>query len=206
MDKEQFELNLLTSQREEIVKDMKELTERAVKLLITFVPLGATLLFSYLTVAYEAYAPALRFAIVEMIILLSMVITGCLFAANVDRDYIAAIDEYIFEHNDVSDLFFAGELSKKHTTGIRGAFPLMMIVCGFSVACAVGVLSIEFFKFDRIFYQQNPHLVAIMVDQLIAFAAVLLVNAKRKVSLKSEVTNECLTYLNRKNTNKTNVG
>ena len=203
MEQKKYELELLMEQRREIVSDMGKLTENAAKLLITFLPLVATLIVSYFSVVSKAYAPILRFAVIEAIIILIMIVSACLYAANVDRDYIAAIDEYIFEHYDISVLFFSGILSRKHTTGINGVFPMMTTLIGASAACVLLMVAVWFFRYDSAFYKNNIHLVVFLTAQMAAFGRIILKNDKRKRTAQSEVMNDCLDYLNRRKTSET---
>ena len=203
METRQFELNLLLEQRREAVNSKRELTERAGKLLIAIIPFGATTLLSYFSIALEAYAPIIRFVMLEAIIILTMMISACLFAANIDRDYVSAVDRYIYENYNISVLFYSGELSKKHTTGFRGAFSTITTLIGANVAVLIVIMAVQFFKYDEIFYRNNRFLELFIILQLLGFVAVVILNTKRKIDKYSDVAKDCYEYLNRGKTKET---
>lgn len=126
-----------------------------------------------------------------------MVICACLFAANINRDYISAIDIYLFDKFDISVLFYSGELSKKHTTGMDGIFPCTTGLIGCSAVSLIAIFLIYILIHDKSFYLSNWWLLIISAIQISAYILIIYANFRRKVTEKSDITEECLKYINR---------
>lgn len=196
--KTKLEIQLLLDQRESLISDIKELNNNMFKVIIVIIPLIATIAISYLSLADKTYANIIRYIALEIILILSMVVVACLFAANVNRDYIAAIDKYIFDIYDIPVLFYGGELSMEHTTGLKGAFPLITGLIGSTATYLILLFLVYIFIHDINFYISHVYLPIMTSVQIIAYIYIICNNFKRKISKKSNITNECYNYIKRK--------
>lgn len=197
MEKDKFEIELLLEQRKTLTSDIKELNSNMFKVIVAIIPIIATLVASYFTVISEGHASIIRYIVLEIVFVLSMVINACLFAANVNRDYITAIDKYLFDTHDVTVLVYSGELSRKHTTGIKGVFPLITGLIGCNAACVIILMFIYVIKQDINFYTSHIYLLVLFLIQTVAYIVIICVNLKRKITKKSIITEDCLNYMKR---------
>lgn len=192
-------IELLLEQRKLLITSINEQNNHVFMLVIAIIPALATLLVSYSDIITGIATTIIRYIVLEVLLLLSMVICACLFAANNDRDYITAIDIYLFEKYGVSALFYQGELGNKHITGTKGVFVRMTTLIGVNAVCFMGICFVYALMHDISFYCSNIWLLIIMVVQIIAYIRIVLANIKRKhqEDCLHEVTQECLTYLRR---------
>ena len=194
---ENLEIKLLLDQRKELVSDIKELNGNMFKIVAAVITLAIAVFVTYFPQVNMADAPIVRYAVLEIILILSMVICACLFAANIDRDYISAIDTYIFDKYNISALFYCGELSKKHTTGIIGIFPGTTLLIGFSAFVSIILFFIHIHIQDESFYQSHEYLVGFFCVQVFLYALIIGANFIRKVTESSNITTECLEHIKR---------
>lgn len=197
MKEKNLEIELLLDQRKALILDIKEFNSNMFKVIVVIIPLIAAWITSYFSIVNEVYAPIIRYIILEIIFLLSLVICACLFGANINRDYIAAIDAYLFDTYHISVLFTNGELSAKHTTGIFGAFALTTSLIGCSAACGILFFAIYVIKQDWAFYHEHWYLFLLFITQIILYGIILIINMRRKITQNSPVKQDCLNYLNR---------
>lgn len=80
-----------------LVDNIREQNSHIFMIIVAIIPALATLAVSYSDIVVGIAAVVIRYIILEILLLLSMVICACLFAENNDRDYISAIDIYLFE-------------------------------------------------------------------------------------------------------------
>lgn len=191
-------LEILREQRNILVEGNKELNGNMFKVIVAIIPLIAAMMASYVKIIDVAYGPVIRFGIFEIILILSMVISACLFAENINRDYIAAIDEYALKEFGISEFVFEGELSLKHLTGIIGVFPLMTFLIGFSTAFLVILFLFYIVYTDYSFYTEHIYLPIIVAVQLIFYLIIICLNIRRKMKKASSIFEDCLNHLNRK--------
>lgn len=191
------ELSIIREQRNILLDSIKELNSNMFKVIIAILPLIGVVLGSYIDVINEPYGPTIRFAILELILVLSMVICACLFAANINRDYISAIDSYTYDKYGISVFLYEGKPSMMHLTGMKGTFPLMTLLIGGSVATNIIILSSYIIISDMSFYQDKIYLLVLFLIQVIVFALIIATNFKRKISQKSKIIDDCLKYLYR---------
>lgn len=197
MEKDKFEIDLLLEQRKMLISDTKELNSNMFKIIIAIIPIIATLVASYFTVINDVRAYIIRFIVLEMVFILSMIIGAFLFAANINRDYIAAIDEYLLDTYDVTVLFYGGELSREHTTGMKGVFPLTTGLIGLNATCAIMLMFIYVIKFDISFYASHIYLLVLFAVQALAYLVIICINFNRKITKRSIITEECINYMER---------
>lgn len=197
MEKDKFEIELLLEQRRMLISDTKELNSNMFKVIIAIIPIIATLVASYFTSINDVHAYIIRCIVLEMVFILSMIIGAFLFAANVNRDYIAAIDEYLLNTYDMTVLFYGGELSREHTTGMKGVFPLTTGLIGLNAACAIILMFIYVIKFDIAFYISHIYLLVLFAIQALAYLVIICINFRRKITKSSIITSECLKYMER---------
>lgn len=197
MGKKEKELELLLEQRKTLISDIKELNSNMFKVIIAIIPLIITVFISYYNEINDTSATIIRFGVLEIILILSMVICACLFAANNNRDYISAIDKYVFEKYDISVLFHSGELSKEHTTGTKGIFPRTTTLIGVSSFIIIFLFLVYIIFQDICFYLKHFYLLIILVIQIYLYLKIIYDNHKRKSTKKSTITEECLEYIKR---------
>lgn len=198
MTERNLEIDLLLEQRNTLIADIKEFNSHIIKIVIALVPILATLGASYFPAVSKTDAFLIRYIILEIIFILSMVISACLIGANVKRDYIAAIDSYMFEMYGISVLICNGELSRKHTTGVKGAFPLVTLLIGLNVVSILVLLMFNVVKQDWVFYKEHVPLVLLLfIVSVVFYGWIGIINVKRKFSEKSVITEECLDYMKR---------
>ena len=202
MKDKKLEIDLLLEQRNTLISDIKDFNNNIIKIVIALIPILATLVASYFSIINAESAFLIRYIVLEVIFILSMVISSCLFGANIKRDYIAAIDTYMFETFGVSVLICNGELSRTHTTGIKGVFPLMTLLMGFNAICAIVLLVFHIVKQDIEFYIDHAYLLVLFFVQMIVYFIIISINLKRKIYQKSIITEECLKYMKRSKTEK----
>ena len=194
---ENLEIRLLLDQRKELISDIKELNGNMFKIVAAAITLSIAVFVTYFPQVNMADAHIVRYAVLEIILILSMVICACLFVANIDRDYISAIDTYLFDKYNISVLFYCGELSKKHTTGITGIFPITTLLIGISAIVLIVFFIIYIYIQDKSFYQSHKWLIYVLGAQIIAYIPIICANFVRKVTKSSKVTTECLEYIKR---------
>ncbi len=194
----ELRIDLLLDQRKLLISEIKQLYNNISKIVVALIPILATLVASYMDIIDSQRSLIIRFVILDSMIILSMILSMCLFCANIKRDYISAIDIHLFNMYGITELFCNGQLSRKHTTGVKGIFPIMAIVTGFSIACAILLLMSYTIKHDFDFYKNHIYLLIILILQLLGFTIVIIMNLKRKVSQTSTITSDCLAYINRK--------
>lgn len=192
-----LEIDLLLDQRNTLISDIKDFNNNIIKIVIALIPILATLVASYFSTISSDSGFLIRYVVLEVIFILSMVISLCLFGANIKRDYIAAIDTYMFDTYGISVLICNGELSRKHTTGMKGVFPLMTLLMGFNAFCAIILLMIHVVKQDVIFYKDHVYLLVLFFIQMVVYLIIICINLKRKIYGKSIITEECLSYMKR---------
>lgn len=196
-----LEMDLLLEQRNTLISDIKELNSDIIKIIIALIPVIVTLILSFFSQKVSVNDTIVRYIVLEVVLILSMVIVACLLCANIKRDYIAAIDTYIFEKYGVSILICNGELSRKHTTGIKGAFPLMTLLIGVSSASVMLFLMYNIVKNDIDFYKNHRAIVFVSSVQVLLYIIVIIINVKRKIFQKSIITEDCLNHMNRNKEN-----
>lgn len=197
MDINDLKLNLLLEQRKLLISEIKELYSNISKTVIALIPIIATLVVSYTNVISSKNSLVIRFVILDSMIILSMIISMCLFCANIKRDYIAAIDIHLFNVYGIRELFCNGELSKKHITGVNGVFPIMAITSGISIASSIVLLMCYVISQDLIFYINHKFILVVFAIQIFGYIVVILMNFYRKIFKKSTITNDCLKYFTR---------
>lgn len=202
MKDKDLEINLLIEQRNMLISDIKDFNDNVMKIVIAIIPILATLVASHFSVISNNSAYLIRYIVLEAIFILSMVISVCLFGANTKRDYIAAIDKYMFEIYGISILICNGELSRKHTTGIKGVFPLMTLLMGFNAICTIVSLMAYIVKQDMVFYKKHIYLLILFFIQIVVYIIVICINLKRKISQESIITEECMNYMKRSRVDK----
>lgn len=196
------ETDLLLNQRQVLVDNIKEINSNMFKVVVAIIPGLISMMISYADfIVPEKYGPFVRFFIIEFILILSMVISAFLFDANIHRDYVVAIDKYLYEKYSVTCLIYEGELSREHVTGVSGIFPLMTSLIGCSVGTIIIVLIVAAIINDLNYYMDSKWhllLLAFIILQILGYTIILLKNQIRKIKQKSEITDDCLRYLKRK--------
>lgn len=200
--KSKFEIDLLLKQREVLVENIKEINGNMFKVIVATIPVLITLLLSYSEkVIPSSSAPLIRFFIIQFIIILAMTISAFLFNGNVNRDYIVAVDKYLYDNYRISALFYESDLSREDITGTKGVFPLITMLIGVSASFVVSAFVIYSIYIDAsVFYFKNIggiFLFAFMIFEIISYAYLIYLNHKRKVNKNSSITDACVKYLNR---------
>ncbi len=149
-------VKILLEQRKILVDNIKELNGNMFKVIIAVIPCFISMILSYYKLIVPTkYASYIRFAAIEIILILAMTVSAFLFNANIYRDYISAIDRHLYTKYNISSLIYEGELSKIHITGTKGTFPLITTLISFSVAIPFLVVIIIVFINDLNFYIQS---------------------------------------------------
>lgn len=205
--KSKFEIELLLKQREVLVENIKEINSNMFKVIVATIPVLITLLLSYSEkVIPSSSAPLIRFFIIQFIIILAMTISAFLFNGNVNRDYIVAVDKYLYDNYKISALFYESDLSREDITGTKGVFPLITLLIGVSSSVVVGAFVIYSIYIDAsVLYFKSIGgilLFAFMAIEIIAYAYLIYLNHKRKVNKTSSITDACVEHLNRSKNNK----
>lgn len=206
-DKSKFEIDLLLKQRAVLVENIKEINGNMFKVIVATIPVLITLLLSYSEkVIPSSSAPLIRFFIIQFIIILAMTISAFLFNGNVNRDYIVAVDKYLYDNYKISALFYESDLSREDITGTKGVFPLITMLIGVSASIVVSAFVIYSIYTDAsVFYFKNIggiFLFVFMVFEITSYAYIIFLNHKRKVNKTSSITNACVEHLNRGKNNK----
>lgn len=201
-DFETNEVELLLKQRKVLVENIKEINSNMFKIIVAVIPVLITLLLSYSEkVVPSKSAPLIRFFIIQFIIILAMTISAFLFNGNINRDYIVAVDKYLYDNYKISVLFYESDLSREDITGTKGVFPLLTMLIGISSGIVVSAFVIySIYNDASVFYFKNIWgilLFVFMIFEILSYASLIYLNHKRKVNKKSSITDACLAHLNR---------
>lgn len=140
--------------------------------------------------------------LIQLIILSAIYITIQLITGNLQRYYICAIDDYLFEEYDIACLFYQGNLSKTHTIGKlsnRHIFPWMTTVGGGIAALVLGWFIIEYKVY--LYIIEEPFYLMLVFIEGIFLIVIMIINAKSKEQHSKEYV-ECKEYLRRNKINK----
>lgn len=92
-------IKILLEQRKTLVDNIKELNGNMFKVIIAVIPCLVSMVLSYYKLIVPTkYAPYIRFAAIEITLILAMTVSAFLFNANIYRDYISAIDRLVLEY------------------------------------------------------------------------------------------------------------
>lgn len=194
-------IKILLEQRKTLVDNIKELNGNMFKVIIAVIPCLVSMVLSYYKLIVPTkYAPYIRFAAIEIILILAMTVSAFLFNANIYRDYISAIDRHLYTKHNISSLIYEGELSKIHITGTKGTFPLITTLISFSVAIPFLVVIVIIFINDLSFYISSVYhfsLILFLIAQISCYGILILKNHERKIGKYSKVSEDCYNYINR---------
>lgn len=198
-----FIIDLLLQQRKELEQDIKDMYSNMFKIILAILAFVGTA-FAANKWFFDGESsslwnsPIFDFIIIEFIVVTALSITAFLINTNVNYDYIIAIDKFLEKKYGIKVLFHNGSLSRKHTTGVKGAFPLATIVLGASIILLVVAIVVYFICIDWDFYIKHLYLLLILGFQGIGLGAVLFINCVRKSNRKeSPITTDVLDYFNR---------
>jgi len=194
-------IKILLEQRKTLVDNIKELNGNMFKVIIAVIPCLVSMVLSYYKLIVPTkYAPYIRFAAIEIILILAMTVSAFLFNANIYRDCISAIDRHLYTKHNISSLIYEGELSKIHITGTKGTFPLITTLISFSVAIPFLVVIVIIFINDLSFYISSVYhfsLILFLIAQISCYGILILKNHERKIGKYSKVSEDCYNYINR---------
>lgn len=194
-------VKILLEQRKILVDNIKELNGNMFKVIIAVIPCLVSMILSYYKLIVPIkYASYIRFAAIEIILILAMTVSAFLFNANIYRDYISAIDRHLYTKYNISSLIYEGELSKIHITGTKGTFTLITTLISFSVAIPFLVVIVIVFINDLNFYISSIchfSLILFLIAQISCYGILILKNHERKIGKYSKVSEDCYDYINR---------
>jgi len=108
-------LDLLIMQRNQIIASLEKTTSTIQKVLIAIFTSTISIIVAEATGA--EYSKTIILVAIQIVILLVFFIASLVVSGNMDRYYIAAIDDYIAEQYDIGVLFYKGYSSLKHKLG-----------------------------------------------------------------------------------------
>lgn len=200
LEQNEREIDLLLKQRDKLIENLKDTYGNMFKIIVAIIPVLISLLLTYTDIVSKEHVPYVRFFLIEFIMIFSMTIVAFLFNGNIKRDYISAVDLYLYDKYKITYLFYEGDLSKEDITGIKGTFPLTTTLIGISAGTAVLFFVAFSIYSDRHFYTDSllgQAMAIFILLQTLSFLAIALMNWVRKVTKKSSVTESCYHYLNR---------
>lgn len=198
LDNKNLELNLLLDQRNILVESNRVNNNNMMKIIVALLP---EIILIVLTFIFNvSNGPLIRLSAFELMLILSLSVFAFLVNMNVFRDYISAIDKYLYEKYDISSLIFEGELSKKHLTGIKGLFPELTTLIALSVVTCGVILFSFIIKTDLSYYISNKIyfvFLSLIGIQVLIFIILGLKNIKRKAGKDDSILNDCYEYISR---------
>ncbi|MBQ7278427.1 MAG: hypothetical protein IJR17_04415 [Clostridia bacterium] len=196
-------VELLLQQRRNLEQNMSDKYQNMFKMIVAVIALIGTMFAADKWLSDDSTisfwnTPLFRFIIIQFIVITGITITAFLINTNINRDYIIAIDEFLKDNYGIKVLFNNGELSRKHTTGFREAFPLATFILGTSILLLMLVTFIHFMCNDWNYYKKHFYLLVILAFQGLGMSVVLIKNFVRKTKRgKSSLTNDVLNYFSR---------
>ena len=189
------EFELLISQRNQLVDALSKTNSTFQKILLAFF----TGLVSIMVADSidKLFNETWVLFLIQMMIMLGLFITALLISGNMQRYYISAIDDYIWEEYGISVLFYQGKMGREHTIGRKSFFTFITYSVGILVAILVIWMIIELGIWTYI--EGNILYIFLLIAEIAVIAIIVVYNLLDK-KREPKIYKECLSHLRRKRT------
>lgn len=187
-----YELDLLIRQRNQLVEALAKTNSNFIKTIFAFLTGIITLSATRDSKFFLGASNFLKIILIQVVLLLVLFTAIQLFNGNIQRYYIAAIDQYIKEKYGIHILFYQGAISLKHTIGFKGRFHYMTTMMGIFVSVLFIWVSYELNIIEILFENM---IFAILTCAEISFLIYILYLNYHNKKRGSEEFLDCFAYL-----------
>lgn len=187
-----YELELLVRQRDQLVEALAKTNSNFIKTIFLFLTGIITLSATSDSDFFIGKSGFLKIILIQVVLLLILFTAIQLLSGNIQRYYIAAIDQYIKEKYGIHVLFYQGAISLKHTVGLKGRFHYMTTMMGvfFAVLFIWVIYELNIYEI----FKGNIILIILTCAEIIFLMFILFMNHCNKRKGSQEFL-DCIAYL-----------
>lgn len=191
------EIDLLIEQRNCLIQALAKTNALFNQTLGIIISAVITIVAAESIITYQIINKEITLILIQLIILSAIYITVQLISGNLQRYYICAIDDYLYEEYDIACLFYQGNLSKKHTIGSlsnKYIFPWMTTASGVIASLVLGWFIVEYRIY--LYILEEPFYMFLLLIESVFWGTIMIINVKTKEKQAKEYV-ECKEYLRR---------